>query len=251
MHHLVGHVHKITCVRICSNKKDIITASADRSIKVWDISRSTYRQGTIFRHSSTTNCMDVLSTKDVTVVSGHMDGSLRFWDVRSGDRTADIPGLHEGGVTSVQFDPVKSNYLLTNGRDSRLKITDVRMCNQVNTLQHRDFKTLFGWSSSCYSPDGKLFLFVLLFFLLNPYIFVSTHLHLSIIIKYWYVGKNVAAGSSSPGTVFIWKTVDGKLEKKIENVHSAGVVGIAWGRGGSNGQQVATVDKKGSMVLWA
>ena len=95
------------------------------------------------------------------------------------------------------------------------------------------------------------FYFFLLFFLLNPYIFVSTHLHLSIIIKYWYVGKNVAAGSSSPGTVFIWKTVDGKLEKKIENVHSAGVVGIAWGRGGSNGQQVATVDKKGSMVLWA
>jgi len=141
-------------MRISPDKKNIVTGSADRSIRVWDIARKTYRQSVTLRHSSTTNCLEVSSDCN-TAVSGHMDGSLRFWDLRSGDRTADIPGLHSGGVTSVQLDPTKSTYILTNGRDSNLKITDVRMCSAVNTLQHREFKTLYGWSGCTYSPDGK------------------------------------------------------------------------------------------------
>ena len=157
VHHLVGHMHKITCMRICPDKRNIITGSADRSIRVWDITRSTYRQSTTFRHSSTTNCMEISSDGN-TIATGHMDGSLRFWDIRSGDRTADISNLHDGGVTSVQFDPTNGTHLLTNGKDSSLKITDVRMCSQVNKFKHRDFKTFFGWSASCYSPDGMLYL---------------------------------------------------------------------------------------------
>jgi len=41
------------------------------------------------------------------------------------------------------------------------------------------------------------------------------------------------------------------LEKKLEKSHASGVVGIAWGGGGTNGQQVATADKSGMVVLWA
>jgi autophagy-related protein 16-1 len=90
VHHLVGHQHKITCVRLISDRS-VITGSADRSLKVWDISRKTYRQTTTLRHSSTSNCVDVGSDPHVAA-SGHMDGGLRFWDLRTGDRTADIVG---------------------------------------------------------------------------------------------------------------------------------------------------------------
>lgn len=69
----------------------VITGSADRSLKVWDISRKTYRQGVMLRHSSTSTCVDVASDSQ-NVVSGHMDGGIRFWDLRSGERTADASG---------------------------------------------------------------------------------------------------------------------------------------------------------------
>ena len=71
----------------------MITGSADRSLKLWDISRKTYRQTTTFRHSSTAHCVDV-SSDSSTAVSGHLDGGLRFWDIRTGDRTAEIASTY-------------------------------------------------------------------------------------------------------------------------------------------------------------
>ncbi len=91
LHQLVGHAHKITCVRMFGGERAVLTASADRSLKVWDISAKTYRQTTTLRHGSTCNCVDVW-TDAFTAVSGHMDGGLRFWDMRTGDRTADVAG---------------------------------------------------------------------------------------------------------------------------------------------------------------
>lgn len=215
IHQLAGHSNKVTCVRLFNSAKCVITGSADRSLKVWDISRNTYRQTTTLRHSSTSNCVD-MAPDSFTAVSGHMDGGVRFWDVRSGERTADISDLHSGGVTSTQIHPTNSTQILTNGRDSSLKIVDVRTCTAIYTLQHKDFRTTFNWSSSALSPDGTY----------------------------------AAAGSGTSGEVFLWRTLDGEFQRKLKG-HDAGVVALAWGRGGSNGQQVASVDRNGGLILWA
>lgn len=215
IHQLAGHSHKITCVRLFHNEKEIVTGSADRSLKVWDITRSTYKQTTTMRHSSTSNCLDV-SSDAFTSVSGHMDGGIRFWDVRSGERAADIESLHPGGVTSVQFSPSNSTQILTNGRDSTLRLVDMRTCATLQSFQHLDFRTLVNYASSSFSPDGMY----------------------------------VAAGSTSTGDVFIWRASDGSVVKKLK-AHETGVCGLAWGSGGTNGQQVASVDRNGVLVLWA
>ena len=154
IHQLAGHAHKIMCVRLIGGEKAILTGSADRSLKVWDITRSTYRQTTTLRHSSTTYCLDV-GTDSFTAVSGHMDGGLRFWDLRTVERTADISGLHENGITSVQFHPTNALQVLTNGKDSCVKVVDVRTCTALQTLQHENFRTAFQWSNASFSPDGK------------------------------------------------------------------------------------------------
>jgi WD40 repeat protein len=64
------------------------------------------------------------------------------------------------------------------------------------------------------------------------------------------IGSYVASGSSSNGLVFVWDANSGELKKKLKG-HETGVCGFAWGRGGSSGQQVASVDKKGTLILWA
>ena len=69
IHQLAGHSQKITCVRLFPGEKQIITASADRSMRIWDISRHIYTQTTILRHSSTVNCSDVASETQ-SIVSG-------------------------------------------------------------------------------------------------------------------------------------------------------------------------------------
>ena len=137
IHQLMGHANKITCVRFFGGEKGVITGSADRSLKIWDISRKTYRQTTTLRHSATPYCVDVASDA-FTAVSGHIDGGLRFWDIRTGDRTAEILGLHEGGVTSVQFHPIIENQVLTTGKDSSIKVVDIRTCTALQTMRHDD-----------------------------------------------------------------------------------------------------------------
>ena len=56
-----------------NSDKSVISGSADRSLKIWDISRKTYRQTLTLRHGSSCNCVDV-ATDSVTAVSGHLDG---------------------------------------------------------------------------------------------------------------------------------------------------------------------------------
>jgi WD40 repeat protein len=43
IHQLAGHSQKVTCISLFPGEKSVLTASADRSIKIWDISRNTYR----------------------------------------------------------------------------------------------------------------------------------------------------------------------------------------------------------------
>jgi WD40 repeat protein len=59
----------------------------------------------------------------------------------------------------------------------------------------------------------------------------------------------VASGSSSNGIILVWEVSTGKAKAKLKG-HEAGVCGFAWGRGGTCGQQVASVDKKGTLILW-
>jgi hypothetical protein len=39
--------------------------------------------------------------------------------------------------------------------------------------------------------------------------------------------------------------------RKIRAHDGVGVRGFAWGAGGASGQQVATLDREGALVLWA
>ncbi len=144
-------------------------------------------------------------------------GGVRFWDTRTGDRILDLPSLHEGGVTSVHWKPGNSNEILTNGRDSSLKVIDTRTTKILHTFSDPGFRTLTNHALCSFSPNGA----------------------------------HAAAGSGDSGDIFVWNVKSGEKEKQLSSHHTCGAVGVAWGRGGTNGQQVATVDKSGVLILWA
>lgn len=230
-------------------------------MKVWDISRTTYKQLVTLRHGSTPFCVDV-GSDSFSAVSGHHDGGLRCWDLRTGDRTSDCKGrwrddltchyrihsnliytfllfaaleMHEGGITSVHFSPVDATKVLTNGMDSTLRVIDLRKGAPVETFRDTDLTTVQTWSRAVWSPNGRY----------------------------------VAAGANATGVLLVWNVHTGALTKVSTNptpqsssaknnsdkaaaatVHT-GICGVDWGRGGSSGQQVATLDRRGKLILWA
>jgi WD40 repeat protein len=107
--------------------------------------------------------------------------------------------------------------------DATLKIVDVRNggTTPVHTLRlpASEGTATPHWSRATFSPDGKY----------------------------------VAAGcSQNNGTVYVWNVSDGTVKAKLSEGHStAGIVGVDWCRGGSGGQQVASLDRRGLLVLWA
>jgi len=217
VHQLVGHTNSITCIRFLGGGQGVVTASKDRQLKVWDISKETYRQTTNFVLNSTANSVDV-AKDSFTLASGHTNGSLRFWDVRTGERNAEIENVHKSAITSVQFHPMDGSKVLTNGIDSLVKIFDVRTCKVIHQFSHKDFQTSYSWSSSVFSPDGMY----------------------------------ACSGSSSNGFIFVWNIKTGKLVRTLEGGHqNAGVCGIAWGGRGKGGYQVASADKSGKLITWS
>lgn len=108
--------------------------------------------------------------------------------------------------------------------DSCLKLVDIRTCTAVHTLRgDADFSTSQTWSKAVLSPDGRY----------------------------------AAAGSSTTGSIFIWDlaaaTLDGTVPviSKLSGHHTSGVNAIDWGRGGATGQQVSTIDRRGTLIMWA
>jgi autophagy-related protein 16-1 len=101
VHHLVGHANKITSIKFFGfgeqkqhqqQPHGIATAAADRQIKVWDISRQTYRQTSTMQLKSTANSIDV-GIDSYTIGSGHTDGVICFWDMRTGKKSAEFGGM--------------------------------------------------------------------------------------------------------------------------------------------------------------
>ena len=145
-----------------------------------------------------------------------------MWDIRTGDRIADVvQGLHEGGVTCVQYDPSNAAHVLTNGRDHSLNLIDLRTSGVVSTFRHPAFRTTHSWSACAMSPNGAF----------------------------------AASVSGTTGQVFVWQTTnhssgdEGNLVAMLDGHTTCGAAGIAWGSCGD--KQVASVDRMGRLILWS
>ena len=91
-------VSSVDCSR--STPTRAISSGTDRCIKVWDLHKG-FCTRTIICHSS---CNSVRCTRDEHIIcSGHFDGTLRFWDLRSGKMANEVTGLHTQQICSVQI----------------------------------------------------------------------------------------------------------------------------------------------------
>ncbi|KAI9914676.1 hypothetical protein PsorP6_006826 [Peronosclerospora sorghi] len=214
MQTLAGHKGKVLAAEFSPvSPNEVITGSSDRSLRVWDVLRGVRVQ--------TVNCMS--SCNDIAAPSGagtgfvqfasaHQDGTVRFWDTRTRRCVHEMRDVHTEQITSVSFG---GNELLTNSRDHSLRVLDPRTYSILRELRDKDYQCAFNWSQASLSPDGCYAL----------------------------------AGGAS-GSLFIWNTRTGKLEKQLKSAstsHHGAVACCVWH---PNNQGVASCDKNGVIVLW-
>lgn len=205
---LVGHKGKVLAGEFSRvSPSEVITGSSDRSMRVWDIARGRSLQ-TINCQSS---CNDIAVTIGGQFASAHQDGVVRFWDTRTKHLVHELKALHQDQCTSVSFS-CSGNQLLTNSRDHTLRVIDPRTYESLAVLQNPGYQCGFDWCKASLSPDGLY----------------------------------ATAGSSS-GSLFVWNTRLGKLEKELRVGHQGAIACCVWR---PDGEGLASCDKNGFLVLW-
>lgn len=206
-HTLTGHTGKISGADFTTDGLHAVTGSHDRLLKYWDLSRGYC----LFSMPCLSICNDTkFAYSNDVIVSAHFDGTMKVWDVRTKEKVDDWK-LHSQQITSLTLSPDRTR-VLSNGRDSILKLVDFRAHEELQVFSHGEYKSAVNWGRADVSPDGQY----------------------------------VSVGSSN-GKILLWQVLGGVMVKILEEGHRKAVSAVAWSPDGS---RLAACGLDGVVSLW-
>ncbi|KAM9845936.1 apoptotic protease-activating factor 1 [Aulostomus maculatus] len=146
---LLGHTKTVLHCRFCQKGQTLITSSEDTTIRVWKWQSGECRvlQG----HKEQIRCFSLLSNSppDSRLLSWSFDGTVKVWDVGSGEKLQDIDA-HRGAILSCHVSP-DGRLFATTSADKTAKLWLCESWQCVHTLSgHQDC------ARSCrFSWDGR------------------------------------------------------------------------------------------------
>lgn len=135
-----NHASRILCCTFAHNSDTLVSASDDRSIKLWNWGgRRSNTPASNFSCAKLCLCLD-FSKNDSFFISGHKDGKVRIWDAnqRKVAHTC-VANPNNAEVVDVKSFGHGSRILALNS-DSTLSELDTRKLNEpLRILEHEDF----------------------------------------------------------------------------------------------------------------
>lgn len=194
------------------------------------------------------SCNDICLLDDGghLVASGHLDNSIRIWDMNSGKAVRELTGLHSEQVVSVTvsegtlfyfkrhrlptsdmkltWSPLPQHVmsgirhtdksqLLSLSRDNTLRLIDTRTFQPISTYSSDSFRVAVNHSKACFSADARF----------------------------------IVAGGVDGG-VYIWNAEKTTLETVLRAQHAGPVCGVVWSPLG--GARLYSMDTKKGIVIW-
>ena len=101
---LAGHTESVYGVAIAPDGLTAISASSDKTLKIWDIKTGTELL-TLTGHSSFVSAV-AIAPDGLTAISGSHDDTLKIWDLLSGKEIASFSGEHEFNCYAISPDGV-------------------------------------------------------------------------------------------------------------------------------------------------
>lgn len=239
----IGHNGNINYVTFSSDRKLVLSASSDRTLKLWETATGRLVR-TLEGHDAQVTAA-AFSSDGITAVSGGEDKSVILWEVLTGKILKKFEGS-ENGISSVCFSPDGKEIAASEGYNIRI----------WNINSGELIRTLTGHTSTIskisFSPDGR-------------YILSAAHRELKLwnalkgeLIKdyeknsYGYLspsfspnGKFFVTGGGDR-VIRIWETESGKTVKTFEG-HESRVTSTAFTPDGKN---ILSGSDDRTIILW-
>jgi WD40 repeat protein len=145
---LVGHEGEITAMAMTADRRFLLSASNDGTVRVWDQQQGGLQQ--VFHHRML-GARAVSVTRDAALaVSGGADGMLYVWDVATAERAPSFRGVRGPAFSSVAVSG-DGRLAVSGSREHVVKVWDLASRTGVRSLSgHRDRVT-----SVAISADGS------------------------------------------------------------------------------------------------
>ncbi|HEX4588815.1 MAG TPA: WD40 repeat domain-containing protein, partial [Gemmataceae bacterium] len=143
----IGHTEAIEKVAFTPDGKRLVTASKDKTVRVWDIATGRELR-TLIGHTGIVRGLTVLPDNRRAATAG-WDGTVRLWDLDTGEELRQYPG-HKGQVWWVECDAA-GRRLLTAGQDGTIRLWDVNAGTAIKVMGKH-----FGTATAAvFLADGK------------------------------------------------------------------------------------------------
>jgi hypothetical protein len=144
---LEGHSDRVRAVSITPDGNLAVSASFDKTLKVWDI-KTGKEVHTLEGHSYSVCAVSVTPDGNYAV-SASDDETLKVWDIKTGKKFPALIG-HSSYVSGICVTP-DGNFAVSASYDKTLKVWDTKTGKEVHTLTgHSDQIT-----EVCITPNGN------------------------------------------------------------------------------------------------
>ena len=246
---LKGHQSTIAAITYSPDGKTLASASADKSIKLWQVSAGK-AIATLNGHSDGVTSL-AFSPNGDRLASGSNDKTVKLWSPVTGKLLATLSG-HNDGVTSVAFSP-KGDLLASGSYDH-----SVILWNKEGTLSQTLDQQGAAVAAVRFSPDGQFLAVgswdntIRLWQISSDRASANVPLKLFIGHQGGVVGLDfsadgrVLASSSADGTVKLWNLETGALIHTLFG-QSARVNSVQFS---PDQQALISADDHGAVMIW-